>query len=393
MNGLALDGVRIVDFSWQIAGPTCTRYLGAMGADVIRIESGRRPDPYRARTISYFINQSKKSITLNLSHPQGIQLVKDLASISDVVVENFAPGVIERLGLSYEEFRSVRPEIVMLSSAGLGHSGPDMKHVAYGTLVQCFTGWSALQGYPDREPELVSGIWTDPMVGIMEVFLINAAIHNARQTGKGEYIDVSMAEATTMLLPEVILDYGMNQRTSDPLGNRDIHYAPQGNYPCIGQDEWIGISIKDDLQWGSLCTVLACSELEKDLRFDTLEKRRLNHDDLDALLSKYTRDWDATDLMEALQDKGVPAGNTQTVPQLNNNKHWQYRNFFQDYIEEDDDHTTHSLPVVPWRFDGEIEASVTGQPNRGQHNLAIFEDLLGLTEAEVEKLIEQEVIY
>ena len=228
MNGLALDGVRIVDFSWQIAGPTCTRYLGAMGADVIRIESGRRPDPYRARTISYFINQSKKSITLNLSHPQGIQLVKDLASISDVVVENFAPGVIERLGLSYEEFRSVRPRIVMLSSAGLRQSGPDMKHVAYGTLVQCFTGWSALQGYPDREPELVSGIWTDPMVGIMEVFLINAAIHNARQTGKGEYIDVSMAEATTMLLPEVILDYGMNQRTSDPLGNRDIHHAPQG---------------------------------------------------------------------------------------------------------------------------------------------------------------------
>ena len=139
--------------------------------------------------------------------------------------------------------------------------------------------------------------------------------------------------------------------------------------------------------------MLACSELEKDLRFDTLEKRRLNHDDLDALLSKYTRDWDATDLMEALQDKGVPAGNTQTVPQLNNNKHWEYRNFFQDYMEEDDDHTTHSLPVVLWRFDGEIEASVTGQPNRGQHNLAIFEDLLGLTEAEVEKLIEQEVIY
>ena len=127
MNKLALDGVRIADFSWQIAGPTCTRYLGTMGAEVIRVESNRRPDPYRERSIRHFINQSKKSVTLNLSHPKGIELAKQLISISDVVIENFAPGVIERLGLGYEELRKVRPEIIMLSSAGLGHSGPQVE--------------------------------------------------------------------------------------------------------------------------------------------------------------------------------------------------------------------------------------------------------------------------
>ena len=144
MDKLPLDRVRVADFSWQIAGPTCTRYLGAMGAEVIRIESNRRPDPYRERSISHFINQSKKSVTLNLAHPKGVQLAKQVVGLSDVVIENFAPGVIERLGLGYEELRRASPQIVMLSSAGLGHSGPDMDQVAYGTLIQCFTGWSAL---------------------------------------------------------------------------------------------------------------------------------------------------------------------------------------------------------------------------------------------------------
>lgn len=143
MDRLPLDGVRVADFSWQIAGPACTRYLGAMGAEVIRIESNRRPDPYRDRSISHFINQSKKSVTLNLAHPRGVQLAKQVIGLSDVVIENFAPGVIERMGLGYEELRRVSPQIVMLSSAGLGHSGPDMDQVAHGTLIQCFTGWRA----------------------------------------------------------------------------------------------------------------------------------------------------------------------------------------------------------------------------------------------------------
>ncbi len=142
MDRLPLDGVRVADFRWQIAGPSCRRYLGTMGAEVIRVESNRRPDPYRERSISHFINQSKKSVTINLAHPKGVHLAKQVIGLSDVVIENFAPGVIERLGLGYEELSRDKPEIVMLSSAGLGHSGPDMNQVAYGTLIQCFTGWS-----------------------------------------------------------------------------------------------------------------------------------------------------------------------------------------------------------------------------------------------------------
>ena len=175
MNALPLKNVRVTDFSWQIAGPTCTRYLGAMGAEVIRVESNRRPDPYRERSISKFINQSKESVTLNLTEPKGLDLAKQLISVSDVVIENFAPGVIERLGLGYSDLTRVRPEIIMLSSAGLGHSGPDMNQVAYGTLIQCFTGWSSVQGYPNGSPD-IGGIWTDPMVGMFDVFLVISAL-------------------------------------------------------------------------------------------------------------------------------------------------------------------------------------------------------------------------
>ena len=392
MEKLSLTGTRVADFSWQIAGPTCTRYLGTMGAEVIRIESSRRPDPYRERSISYFINQSKKSITLNLAHPKGVELAKQLVSVSDVVIENFAPGVIERLGLGYDELRRVKPEVVMLSSAGLGHSGPDLQQVAYGTLIQCFTGWSPLQGYPGREPD-IGGIWTDPMVGMLEVFLVNAALHRCWESGEGQYIDLSMAEATTMLLPEIILEYAMNGRVRQPAGNRHQYYAPHGNYPCQGEDQWIGIAVTNDRQWERLCFGIGCAELLEDRRFADSFSRWRNQDALDAILASVTRDWDGLTLMEELQRAGVPAGPSLPVDQLWTNPHLRERGFFQSYQEHDGYRTARESPATPWRFDGQVEANVTGQPRRGQHNSYVFDELLGLSEPEVEILLEEQIIY
>ncbi len=392
MNKLALDGVRIADFSWQIAGPTCTRYLGTMGAEVIRVESNRRPDPYRQRSISHFINQSKKSVTLNLAHSKGIKLAKKLISISDVVIENFAPGVIERPGLGYEELRKVRPDIIMLSSAGLGHSGPDFKQVAYGTLIQCFTGWSSMQGYPGHEPD-IGGIWTDPMVGMLEVFLINAALHRCWETGEGQYIDLSMAESTTMLLPEAILSYSMNGRVQEPMGNRHPTFSPQGNYPSLGDDQWIGITVTNDDQWRGLCQVLDCQELLGDARFTDSVSRWRNQDALDTIIASVTRERDGMQLMESLQRAGVPAGPALSVEQLWGSQHLRERGFFQSFQEQDSERTMRELPVVPWRFDGAVDAEVTGQPRPGQHNSYLFDELLGLSAPEVEGLLEEQVIY
>ena len=392
MTQLPLHGVRIADFSWQIAGPTCTRYLGALGAEVIRIESNRRPDPYRERSISQFINQNKKSITLNLAQPEGLALAKQLISISDVVIENFAPGVIERLGLGYPELKQVRPEIIMLSSAGLGHSGPDMHQVAYGTLIQCFTGWSVAQGYPDDEPD-IGGIWTDPMVGMLEVFLINAALHRYWNSGEGQYIDLSMAEATTMLLPELIMDYTMNGRVSQSLGNRHQSFAPHGNYPCLGDDQWIGIAVTNEKQWQALGRAVGRPEWLEDPRFSDALSRWQNQEALDQILASVTRQRDSLELMEELQRAGIPAGTALPLDQFWNSEQLRSNGFFQSYLEQDASSTRRELPTVPWRFNGSREAKIDGQPRRGQHNDYVYNHLLGLSEESVEALVEQMVIY
>lgn len=392
MKALPLKNVRVTDFSWQIAGPTCTRYLGAMGAEVIRIESNRRPDPYRERSISKFINQSKTSATINLAEPDGLDLARQLISISDVVIENFAPGVIERLGLGYSDLTQIHPGIIMLSSAGLGHSGPDMNHVAYGTLIQCFTGWSAVQSYPDGLPD-IGGIWTDPMVGMLEVFLINAALHQSWNTGKGQYIDLSMAEATTMLLPELILDYFMNGRIPQPVGNRHQSFAPHGNYPCLGTDQWIGITVTTELQWQSLCEILGHKELSDDPRFDNSIKRKQNEEDLDILIGSCTKTIDAMLLMEKLQNIGIAAGPALPLEEFWDNKQLRYRRFFQTYQEESGDNVSTELPTVPWLLDGKREVNITGQPTRGQHNDYVFKEILGLSKDEVGTLTEGNAIY
>ena len=392
MKALPLKNVRVTDFSWQIAGPTCTRYLGAMGAEVIRIESNRRPDPYRERSISKFINQSKTSATINLAEPDGLDLARQLISISDVVIENFAPGVIERLGLGYSDLTQIHPGIIMLSSAGLGHSGPDMNHVAYGTLIQCFTGWSAVQSYPDGLPD-IGGIWTDPMVGMLEVFLINAALHQSWNTGKGQYIDLSMAEATTMLLPELILDYFMNGRIPQPVGNRHQSFAPHGNYPCLGTDQWIGITVTTELQWQSLCEILGHTELSDDPRFDNSIKRKQNEEDLDILIGSFTKTIDAMLLMEKLQNIGIAAGPALPLEEFWDNKQLRYRRFFQTYQEESGDNVSTELPTVPWLLDGKREVNITGQPTRGQHNDYVFKEILGLSKDEVGTLTEGNAIY
>ena len=294
-------------------------------------------------------------MTLNLAHPKGVQLAKDLVGLSDVVIENFAPGVIERLGLAYEDLRLANPDIIMLSSAGLGHWGPDTDQVAYGTLIQCFTGWSASQGFPGRDPE-IGGIWTDPVVGMMQVFLISAALHRRWEQGEGQYMDLSMAEATTMLLPEAILNYSMNGRDQERLGNRHPSYAPHGNYPCQGDDQWIGITAASDQEWEALCQALGLASLLSDSRFSDALQRWRHRDALDSILATATQNLDAMELMSKLQQAGVPAGASLAVDQLWANPQLRERGFFQSF--KGNDGSSRELPVTPWRFDGATEAKM-----------------------------------
>jgi len=232
MSELPLAGIRVLDLSWIIAGPTATRLLAAMGAEVIKVGSARRPDPSTRGPAFQAYNQSKSYCALNISSPKGLELAKQLLTVSDVVIENFAVGVIERLGLSYAEISAERPDIIMVSSSGTGHSGPDKDYVAYGSLLQHYTGWNSISGYPQREP-VPGGLWADPWVGMELAMVTVAALNHRAVTGQGQYVDFSTAEALTASIPEAILGYQMNNRVPEPMGNRDAWYAPHGVYHCL----------------------------------------------------------------------------------------------------------------------------------------------------------------
>ncbi|MCH8281362.1 MAG: CoA transferase [Chloroflexi bacterium] len=390
MSELPLDGIRVVDLSWIIAGPTATRILAAMGAEVIKVGSARRPDPSTRGPAFQVYNQSKLYCALNISTPKGLELAKQLLAVSDVVIENFAVGVIERLGLSYEVISAKRPDIIMVSSSGTGHSGPHKDYVAYGSLLQHYTGWNSISGYPHSEP-VRGGLWADPWVG-MELAMVTVAALNGRAvTGRGQYIDFSMAEALTASIPEAILDYQMNHRVREPMGNRDDWYAPHGLYHCAGEDRWVAIAVTNDEEWNSLCRLIQRLDLAADPRFVNAEGRRKYHDQLDVAITEWTIRHQDHDAMRLLQEAGVPSGPSLDICRVFNEPQLRDVGYFTRLQTSDGE--LRDLPGLPWRFEGEQKPLLTEAPVLGQHNAYVYQELLGLSEPEVNRLVEEQIIY
>ena len=390
MSELPLDGIRVVDLSWIIAGPTATRILAAMGAEVIKVGSARRPDPSTRGPAFQAYNQSKLYCALNISSPKGLELAKQLLAVSDVVIENFAVGVIERLGLSYEVISAERPDIIMVSSSGTGHSGPHKDYVAYGSLLQHYTGWNSISGYPQRGP-VPGGLWADPWVGMELAMVTAAALNNRAVTGQGQYIDFSMAEALSASIPEAILDYQMNHRVPAPMGNRDVRYAPHGVYHCAGADRWVAIAVTNDEEWNSLCRLIQRPDLAADPRFANAEGRRKYQDVLDPAISQWTTQYEDYEAMRLLQEAGVPSGPSLDISRVFNESQLREVGYLNKLHTRDGE--LRDVPGLPWRFDREQGPILTEAPVLGQHNEYVYQELLGLSEREVNRLVEEQVIY
>ena len=390
MSELPLDGIRVLDLSWIIAGPTATRFLAAMGAEVIKVGSARRPDPSTRGPAFQAYNQSKLYCALNISTPRGLELTKQLLAVSDVVIENFAAGVIERLGLGYEVVSAVRPDIIMVASSGTGHSGPDKDYVAYGSLLQHYTGWNSISGYPQREP-IPGGLWADPWVGMELAMVTVAALNHRALTGRGDYIDFSMAEALTASIPEAVLDYQMNGRVKEPMGNRDDWYAPHGVYRCVGADRWVAIAVTNDEEWNSLCRLIQRPDLAADPRFAGAAGRRTHQDQLDAAITEWTIQHEDDEAMRFLQGVGVPSGPSLDICRVFHEPQLREGGYFTRLQTSDGE--PRDLPGLPWRFEGEQEPLLTEAPVLGQHNAYVYQELLGLSEDEINGLVEEQVIY
>ena len=401
-KNLPLAGVRIADFSWVVAAPYSTQWLAAMGAEVIKVESGRVRDRAQERGTAlagtdrggsfHHLNNSKRSVTLNLTQPRAQELAKEIILLSDVVIENFAFGVMKRLGLDYDELFELKPELILVSSSGLGRTGPDRDYVAFGMPIQAFSGMTSVTGYENGPPGWTHVAWADPMTGRQLAFSIMAAIYHLRQTGQGQHIDVAMSEAVMAIVPEPFMDYSMNGRVRGPQGSRDDVLAPQGCYPTNVEDTWIALAIETKQQWASLCQLIGLPELNRDTRFIDFEGRQAHQTELDSIISNWTRQKEQTELFTLLQDAGIPAGPSQPFDKVVNDPQVKARDLFFD-LDISGEQTPQTVYRVPWRMTPGPATRYYPTPTMGQDNIYVFRDVLGLPEDEIQQLMSDKVIY
>ena len=402
---LPLEGIRVVDFSWAWAGPFCAMQLAHLGAEVIRIESQARPDLGRRVPIyptgmepglnrSGYANQwhqGKKSSLLNLSKPQAIPIAKALIETSDVVVENYATGVMERLGLGYADLKQRNPGLIMASISGYGHTGPQKNYMGYGPAIVPLTGLSSLTGYADGGPSEVGISYGDPNGGLNAAVAITAAVIAKKRTGQGQYIDVSLWESMAVLVFEGWMDYAMNQRQPQRIGNRDPLMAPHNCFRCVGQDEWVSIACGTDGEWRALCQTIGRPELADDARFQTAAARKANEDALEELLTAWTQGRDKWEVTRTLQAAGVAAFPSMTSKDLADDPHLNARGFFARLEHPEVGVRAHT--AMPWRLSNAPNGVRTPAPLIGNDTDYVMRDLLGYTAEEVAELKDAEVLY
>ena len=392
---LPLEHVRVVDLSHVFAGPTCARILAELGADVIKVEARQRLDVSRSLIMtendsadqpwnraSYFAvhNAGKRGITLDLTGEPGRELLRRLIPHSDVLVESFTPRVMKAFGLEYEAVRRLRPDIVMLSMSGYGQTGPRRDWSAYGMGLEPASGISAATGYRDGPPTRSGISFTDPLTGVLAAGAVLVALHYRRRTGKGQYIDLSQQEGAIALLGAALMEYQMNGRLPERLGNRSSWAAPQGCYRCRGDDDWLVISIENDEEWAAFCRAAGHPEWAEDERFADVLARHENHDALDALIESWMGEQDHYEAFHLLQQAGVKAAPVLNGKELLLDPHFRERRHF-DLV----DHPVQGRRPVPRhlvaRFDGFEPRVGPAAPVLGQHNREVLQGILGYSDA------------
>lgn len=391
-----LDGIRILDFTWVMAGPWATRVLADYGATVIKIEFAGRLDLVRVLPPFYggqpgpensasfgSINAGKRSLGLDLGKPEAHQVVLDLVRWSDAVTEAYAPGAMQRFGLDYASLRTARPDLVMLSTCLFGQTGPLSGVAGYGTMAAAFAGFVQPTGWPDRPPCGPFGPYTDWIAPRFTVAALLAALDHRRRTGEGQYVDQSQAESALHFLAPSLLDCAAGSAPLDREANRDRALAPHGVYPTEGDDEWITIASRDEHDWRALCSALAPT-LASDARFASLAARHANAEALDLELARATRAFAGSELEQRLQAAGVPAhvvmhgGHALTDPQLAHRGH---------FIR-----APHALHGSAWvestrfRLSRSPAQVARAAPVLGQDTEFVLRDLLGYTDARIAEL-------
>ena len=399
-----LAGIRVMDFTWAWAGPYCTLQMAHMGAEVIRIESEKRPcvarqippfadnepGPNRAGYFNQY-SQGKKSLQLDLARPEAAEIVTKLAAECDIVVQNFSTGAIDRMGFGYETLKQIKPDIIMISICGYGQTGPERQYMGYGPASVPLAGISSLSGYQGKDPAEAGISYGDPNAGIFGSFAALAALAHRQRTGKGVHVDVALWEALLVLMPEGLMDYAMNKTQPERDGNHDRWMAPHGCFKCQGDDDkWVTIACGTDAEWQALCQAIGQPELGTDKRFANATARKANEVGMEEILTAWTNQRDRWEVTEVLQKAGVAAFPSMSNKDLATNPHLAARGYLVQKEHPEFGKRLHA--GIPWQMSATPCEVQTAAPQRGQHTDYVLHDILGMSEAEIQQLRDGQVL-
>jgi len=419
MEKLPLEGIRIVTISVIWAGPFTSQLLADWGAEVIRVESlhhftfytrgfpkirptkesvQARPTwltaypnwdpgekPWNRYPVFQAHGRNKLSCTMDLKKPKGLELFKRLVTKSDIVIENNPPDTMEKMGITYKTLKEVKPDIIMVSMAGFGSTGPYRNYRALGANLDESAGHTWLRRYRDMDPSSASRIlFSDASAGAHGAFAALAALRFRNRTGKGQFIDLAQVETLMPYLAGAIMDYTMNKRVQDTLGNRHPFMAPHGCYRCHGEDRWVVIAVSSQEEWKALCRVMNRLDLELDERFADALSRYRHQDDLDTIIEEWTGHHDHVEIMHRLQEVGVAAGAVLDDKDAYEDPHLKDRGLFQELTHPDVG--IHPYPGLMWKASKTPNSIRTPPVCLGEHNEYVFKEILGVSDEEYAEL-------
>ncbi|MGV8057336.1 MAG: CaiB/BaiF CoA transferase family protein [Smithellaceae bacterium] len=385
-EALILSGIRVLDFSRMLAGPYATRMLADFGAEVIKVQSGRTATGAELNSTAYFSawNRNKRSVTINMGHPDARNIILRLTALSDIVVENFSPRVLSNWDLSYERLQEAKPDIIMASVSAMGQTGPWRNFTGYGPTFHALSGLTGLSSPDKNAPSGPGHAYADTIIGLYALLGILAALEHRDKTGEGQYIDVSGYEAACTLLGPALLtgvDGPYEEAAGPPDGNADEEF--RGCYLCLGNDRWCVIALFDEEDWKTFCAASAMTDLIHDIRFSSAPKRTQNKKELDYLIGKWTGSQSPEQVVRILQEAGIAAGVVQNAEDLAHDPQLKSREFFVKLAHPILGTAVSERP--PFHFAGNINPQWRAAPLLGADNDYVFQQLLGFTEDEIRR--------
>ncbi len=400
-TSLPLEGIRVADFTWVWAGPFCTLQLAHLGAEVIRIETATRPcvtrllppwanGEFGVNRGGYFnqYNQGKLSLALDLKNPRALDVAKDLVAKSDIVCENFAAGVMDRMGLGYTVLKEIKPDIIMIALSGYGATGPESEYVSYGPAQVPLSGMSSVTGYAGWPPMHVGISYGDPTGGLHGAFAILAALLFRERTGRGQYIDLSQQETTIAVLPEGVMDYTMNGAQPARRGNRDPLMAPHGVFRCAGEQRWVAIAVRDDAEWQRLAQIVGGAALGA--RYDALAGRKADEDRLEEMITAWTRERSAEEVTRLLQAARIAAFPSYNSRDLAEDAHLNAADFFIRLEHREIGALQHI--GIPWHMSDTPCSVRRPAPCLGQHTDHVLSEVLHYSREKIDQLSAEGVL-